>query len=118
MTATTFGPYPAIVRDWHDGDTCGLDIDLGFDHTIVTKSFDDSRRLACRIYGINAPELATAAGKAALAYAQTLCPPGTLVTVTSHGWDKYGGRFDGEITLPDKRSYGQAMIDAGMAVKM
>jgi hypothetical protein len=43
-----FGPYPAVVRDWHDGDTCHIDVDLGFGLILS---------LSCRIFGINAPEL-------------------------------------------------------------
>ena len=27
----TFGPYPAVVTDWHDeSDTCHANLDLGF----------------------------------------------------------------------------------------
>ena len=48
--------------------------------------------------------------------AETLLPPGTLCTVVSHGWDKYGGRFDGSITLPDGSDFGERMITAGQAV--
>jgi endonuclease YncB( thermonuclease family) len=103
-----YGPYKAIVADWHDGDTCHMNLDLGFGLVLA---------LSCRVYGINAPELNTDAGKAALAYALQVCPPGTAVTVMSHGWDKYGGRFDGEITLPDARDFGLVMLTAGQAVK-
>lgn len=114
---STFGPYPAKVLDWHDGDTAHLDIDVGFAHRVIAYGLDGSVQMSCRIYGINAPELNTDAGKAALAYAQTLCPNGTMVTVVSHSWDKYGGRFDGDVFLPDGRNLGQAMIDAGQAVR-
>jgi endonuclease YncB( thermonuclease family) len=112
----TFGPYPARVHDLHDGDTVYLDIDLGFDHLITARDWSGSPRLACRVYGINAPELSTAAGKTALAYAQTLLTPGMIVHVTSHGWDKYGGRFDGTITLPDGTDFATLMIQSGNAV--
>jgi endonuclease YncB( thermonuclease family) len=113
-----FGPYPGKVINVHDGDTVALDIDLGFDHLIAGEDWDGKTRLSCRIYGINAPELNTPEGKDALAYAQTLLPLGTRVRVTSHGWDKYGGRFDGWIILPDGRDFGSAMIAAGHAVVM
>lgn len=103
---TTFGPYPAVVADVHDGDTMTLTIDLGFDISLRTK---------CRCYGINAPELATAEGKTALAYALTLIKPGDKCIVASHGWDKYGGRVDGAITLADGRDFGVAMVTAGHA---
>jgi endonuclease YncB( thermonuclease family) len=112
-----YGPYPAVVTDWHDGDTCHMNIDLGFANYAMGHDLDGKAILSCRIYGINAPELSTDAGKAALAYAQQLCPDNTKVTVLSHGWDKYGGRFDGSITLPDGSDFGQAMIAAGQAVK-
>jgi len=111
-----FGPYPAIVRDWHDGDTAHLDLDLGFGFELRAHNLDGKPRLSARVYGINAPELSTKAGKTALAYAQKLCPAETAVTVTSHGWDKYGGRFDATITLPDGKDFGAAMLAAGHAV--
>lgn len=112
----TFGPYPARIVAIHDGDTMTLDIDLGFDHIISGQDFAGKTRLACRVYGINAPELSTDTGKAALAFAETLVKPGMLVTVLSHGWDKYGGRFDGTITLPDGSDFAKAMLDSGNAV--
>jgi endonuclease YncB( thermonuclease family) len=66
MTARTFGPYPGTVVSVHDGDTCTIALDLGFGLTFTGAT--------CRVYGINAPELVTQAGKDALAYAQTLLP--------------------------------------------
>ena len=104
---TVYGPYPAVVVSIHDGDTMTLDLDLGFNLTF---------RSNCRVYGINAPELATQAGKDALTYAETLVKPGDKVTTLSHGWDKYGGRFDGSVTLPDGTDFGTLMLDSGHAV--
>lgn len=112
----TYGPYPARVLDVHDGDTCHLDVDLGFGITATAYTVTGHPRLSCRVWGINAPELDTDAGKAARDYARTLLTPGLLVEVLSHGFDKYGGRFDGQITLPDGRDFGQTMIAAGHAV--
>jgi endonuclease YncB( thermonuclease family) len=103
---TAFGPYPARVVDVHDGDTVVLDIDLGFDHLISGRDWDGRTRLSCRVFGINAPELVTAAGKAARAYAQEL---------VSYGWDKYGGRFDGDVRLADGRSFADIMVSGGHA---
>jgi endonuclease YncB( thermonuclease family) len=113
---STFGPYKSRVDLVHDGDTVYLTIDLGFDHQIDSHGIDGTPRLACRVFGINAPELSTDAGKAALAYAQTLLKPGDIVQVISHGWDKYGGRFDGAITLADGRDFAQLMLSSGNAV--
>lgn len=111
-----FGPYPGVVRDWHDGDTCHIDVDLGFGEFLSSHDLDGHPVVSCRVYGINAPELGTPAGREALASALTFCPPGTRVTVTSHGWDKYGGRFDGTITLPDGSDFAALMLAAGQAV--
>jgi endonuclease YncB( thermonuclease family) len=122
----TFGPYPARCAAIHDGDTATLDIDLGFDHLISGQDWDGKTRLSCRVYGINSPELSTDAGKAALAYAQTLLKPGDICQVLSHGWDKYGGRFDGTITLAAQYTAGgytgsdfaSLMLASGNAVVM
>jgi micrococcal nuclease len=102
----TFGPWPAVVLDVHDGDTMTLVIDLGFDLTI---------RMACRIHGINAPELRTQEGKDARAFALTLVQPGDAVRVVSKGWDKYGGRFDGIVWLADGREFNATMLETGHA---
>lgn len=106
-----FGPYPATVVDWHDGDTCHVDLDLGFGIHLMAP-------VACRLWGIDAPELKLEEGKVSRDYARELCPPGTDVTVVSHGWDKWKGRFDGQLTLPDGRDFSQAMLDAGQAVPL
>lgn len=106
-----FGPYPAKVISEHDGDTITLDIDLGFGIHIVSG-------LACRIYGINAPELSTPAGKAALEFVKATLKIGDQVLVTSHGWDKYGGRFDGSVTLPDGRDFALVLLAANQAAPM
>ena len=104
--SATYGPYPAIVAAVHDGDTCHLDLDLGFGLVLG---------LSCRCYGIDAPELATKLGPPARDFAATLLPLGSQVTVLSHGWDKYAGRFLGEITLADGRSFSDVMISADQA---
>lgn len=113
-----YGPYPARVDSVHDGDTVLLDLDLGFGHLMAARDIRGRAWLSCRVYGINAPELSTDAGVKARDYAQKLLPVGLIVTVVSHGWDKYGGRFDGDITLPDGTDFGRTMIDAGMAVPL
>jgi endonuclease YncB( thermonuclease family) len=123
-----FGPYDATVNSLHDGDTFELDVildrrsratiarpdvDLGFGvhrtlHGLVWRG-------ACRLFGCNANELRTDAGKAALAHLQTLLALGARITVNSHGWDKFGGRFDGAVTLGDGRDLAATMIADGFA---
>lgn len=114
---TRYGPYIGIVRDWHDGDTAHIDLDLGFGWVLLAYNpITGKPQWSCRILGINAPELSTDAGKTAHAYAEQLCPPGTAIVAVSNGWDKYGGRWDGTITLPDGTDFGQQMLNAGQAV--
>jgi endonuclease YncB( thermonuclease family) len=104
---TVFGPYRGVVDRVQDGDTIYIKLDLGFDLTVYAR---------VRVYGINAPELSTDAGKVAKAYAITICPTGASVSVLSHGWDAYGGRIDGAITLPDGTDFATRMVDSGNAV--
>jgi endonuclease YncB( thermonuclease family) len=123
-----FGPYDAIVVSEHDGDTLDLDvhlekrryrvsgpIDLGF-NIQLRKDGVWLAKQAVRTFGDNAAELSTPSGKAALAYLQQLLPLGTHVTLLSEGWDKYGSRVDGTVTLPDGRDLVATMIAAGYAV--
>lgn len=124
----TFGPYVATVAKIHDGDTidvnillfpvgkvrAGHEIDLGF-NVWRTPRGTEIRGQSVRLAGCNAPELATAAGKAALAFLETLLTVGDTVTVTDQGWDKYGGRIDGQVTLADGRDLTTVMIAAGQA---
>jgi endonuclease YncB( thermonuclease family) len=104
----TFGPYPATVIKLHDGDTIIVDLDLGFGIHSVD--------IHCRVYGINAPELITPEGKTSLAFAQQLLAIGAQIKIISHGWDKFGGRFDGAVIMGDGRNFSDVMINAGMAV--
>lgn len=118
--AAVFGPYPAVVTDWHDGDTCHANLDLGFAIYLYGHDLDGKPVFSLRIFGINAPELAdpSGSGKAALAYAEQICPPGTHVTVVSHGFDKYGSRADCTLKLPDGTDFAGLMLESGHAVPM
>lgn len=124
---TTYGPYVATVVAIHDGDTIDVDLTLakvGKQKADVDLGFNVHRdpagivleRQSVRLLGCNAPELATPAGKDALAFIETLLKIGDRVTLVSHGWDKYGGRIDGQITLADGRDLVATMITAGHAV--
>lgn len=114
MTAV-YGPYPAVILDFHDGDTFHANLDLGFGIILAAYNTAGKAVLSCRVLGIDTPELGTSQGPAAKAAAERLCPPGTAVMITSHGWDKYGGRFDGVVTLPDGSDLAVAMIATGLA---
>lgn len=127
MTVKTFGPYQATVSEIHDGDTIAVDVvlahptgrypgdkDLGFG-VHRTRTGIVLEAMWVRLYGCNAPELATPAGKDALAYLLTLVKVGDPVTLLSYGWDKYGGRIDGTIQLHDGRDLTAVMIAAGHA---
>src|ERR1700712_4225515 len=88
--------YGATVVDIHDGDTLHLEVDLGLD--IDTK-------LTVRLYGLNAPELSTPEGKAALVWVQQWftanAPTGKCVlhTIKDHR-EKYG-RYLGVVLSAD-----------------
>lgn len=115
---TTY-PYPlAVVRDVHDGDTIGLDIDLGFKQALLTRNpITGKRQFTCRLFGINAPELGTPEGAAARDFLASLLPPGTRVMVESKDWDAYQGRYDAVVTrVGDLVSVNDVMVEAGYAV--
>lgn len=115
MGSEIYGPYRGVVDLAHDGDTVNIKLDLGFDITIYAR---------VRVKGINSPELSTMAGIKAKRFAQRVLLPGTKVLVYSHGWDKYGGRVDGDIEIlePYKydglpyRNFATLMLDSGNAV--
>lgn len=113
----TLYTYRGRVINEYDGDTITFDIDLGFGIRLPGEDWHGKTELSCRVFGINAPEKNTPEGKQALAYAQTLVPLGTICTVTSHNWDKYGGRYDGDVTLPDGSDFATRMVNAGHAVR-
>lgn len=123
----TFGPYKASVSAIHDGDT--LDVDVLLRPMRVARDVDQDLgfqihrrsggiwlvKQSVRLKGCNAPELATAAGKTALVFLETLVKVGDPVTLTSYGWDKYGGRIDGTIQTLTGLDLTAEMIRSGNA---
>jgi micrococcal nuclease len=101
--------YQATVLRVVDGDTMHFDLDLGIDVHI---------RIGCRVAHINAPEMSTAEGKAAKAWAVTWLtangPMFTVRTIKDHQ-EKYG-RYLVEILSASGADFGSAMITAGQAV--
>lgn len=107
--------YTGTVLSVHDGDTLTArliadPVDVGFG-TRVTASQDQ----VCRLLGMNARELAMPGGPEARDHLTALLGAGPL-RVTSVKWDKYGGRADCLIQLPDGTSVTDLMIRDGYAL--
>lgn len=99
--------YDALVLKVVDGDTVDLRIDLGFSiHT-------DMR---VRLYGINAPEMNTQAGKDARAFLLSMVAEGSTITVRTlkDRQEKYGRYL--AIIYAAVGSVNTAMVDNGHAV--
>lgn len=108
---TTAYSYRAVVVRVIDGDTVVADLDLGLGVWLRGYSY--------RVAGVDAPELHGAskvAGEVAKTYLEELLPAGTLVQASTVKADKYGGRYDAQLTLEDGRSVAQLLLEAGMAV--
>lgn len=87
--------YRATITGIHDGDTITVDIDLGFG--VVMKA----QRI--RLYGINAPELNTPEGVAALTALKTVLSVGQTISVETkkqEGDKEKYGRWLGTVMAP------------------
>ncbi|CAA7625295.1 thermonuclease family protein [Magnetospirillum sp. UT-4] len=104
---TLSGPYAAQVVRVLDGDTfeARVRIWLGLDQTIRV-----------RLLGIDAPELRgpcpQAAAAARDALARLLGDGPALLTRIAH--DKYGGRIDAAVSLPNGEDVATVMLGAGL----
>jgi micrococcal nuclease len=103
--------YAATVRSIHDADSLRADVDLGWSTW--------RRNEPLRLLGIDAPELSTPAGKAALAHLRTLLTVGQTITVqTVKDEREKFGRMLAVIwpgPTPAGLSVNQLLIDAGHA---
>lgn len=99
--------YSAVVLEVEDGDGLKADVDLGFHAWIRDQPF--------RLLGVNAREKSEPGGMEAKANLAALLPPGTAVTLTSVKPDKYGGRMDAHVTLPDGTDLSSLLISTGWA---
>lgn len=100
----------ATVVDHYDGDTLYADIDLGMELT--------RQRMPVRLAGIDTPELRPLqpGAKEAKAFLVSLLPVGTLVALSSVGYDKYGPRVDAIVTRSsDGLNVNDEMIRTGFA---
>jgi endonuclease YncB( thermonuclease family) len=94
-----------------DGDTMNVGVDLGM--RIATET-------AVRVYGINAPELSTQAGRDAKLWAiqwfKTHCPDGKFIIDTQKDSTEKYGRYLATITAPDGAVFNTDIVAAGHAV--
>lgn len=100
--------YKAEVVEVHDGDTLTVSIDLGFSVTLENEHL--------RLYGLDAPELSSPAGKTSAEYAQSILPSGTpiMVRTIKDKKEKYG-RYLAIVFLADGRNFNEMLIATGMA---
>lgn len=100
--------YAATVVRHVDGDTTHVAVDPGFDLEI---------RLTVRWAGLDAPELSTPEGKAALAWVESTMPVGSRVLLrTRKDHREKFGRYLGTFILSDGTNVNEALIAAGHAV--
>jgi endonuclease YncB( thermonuclease family) len=99
--------YAARVVRVIDGDTLVADVDLGFQMWVHAQSF--------RLLGINAREHTQPGGREAAAHLSATLAPDTVVRLTSVKPDKFGGRYDALITLPDGSDLATVLISTGWA---
>jgi endonuclease YncB( thermonuclease family) len=94
-----------------DGDTFRCDVDLGLDL--------EKRRLPIRLFGINAPELGQPGSLEARDHLRRLLPIGTMISLRSVGYDKYGPRVDAVVIRNlDAVNVNEAMLAAGHATRL
>lgn len=88
-----------------DGDTVELAVNCGFNVWVHAQAF--------RLVGCNAIEHDQPGGVEATANLSQLLPVGSVVSLTSIRPDKFGGRYDAVITLPDGRDLVQVLLASG-----
>lgn len=98
--------YDAEVLKVVDGDTVDLRVDLGF--SIFTE-------MRVRLYGINAPELNTQAGKDARAWLLNKLLPNITVRTIKDRQEKYG-RYLAVLLDESGNSINEQMVAVGHAV--
>lgn len=93
MTPLSTRIFGGVVWRVVDGDTVDVLCDLDVFEVWLMRRF--------RLLGCNARETHEPGGKEAKANLAALLPVGTHIGVTSVRMDKFGGRYDAHITLPD-----------------
>ena len=108
--------YTGVVLDVHDGDSARFHltadpVDIGFEVTITGTSVQ-----VCRFLGYNSIELDSPGGVEARDHLAGILGRGPL-RVVSVKRDKYAGRFDGIVYLPDGTSVADVMVADGYAAR-
>lgn len=100
--------YAATIARVVDGDTVHAEVDFGC---------DTYRRMTLRLYGINAPELNTAAGKEARAFLAEMVE-GRAVTLhtVKDRTEKYGRYLATLFIAGKQQSVNETMVATGHAV--
>lgn len=105
--------YNAVIQSVHDGDSIHASVSLGFG--IWHGSEDSVPGVMLRIAGLNARELSEEGGEEARDHLAELLPAGTAVTLRTVKPDKFGGRYDADVELPDGSDLGDRLIAEGWA---
>lgn len=103
---------PAVVDYVLDGDTFAAGVKIDDDITITVR---------VRLINVDTPEMNGMCeseidkAHAAKEFVSELLPVGTVVDLQNIKDDKYLGRIDANVILPDGRDVGRVMIDSGLA---
>jgi micrococcal nuclease len=106
------GPVPAVVERMVDGDTIGVRAHIWLDQQITVR---------VRLAGVNTPEITRPEcererelAEAAKAFVESLAPVEVELFDIQH--DKYAGRVDARVVLPDGRDLGVLVLAEGHGV--
>lgn len=105
-------PIPARVTQVIDGDTFWVVFLYGA--TADGSSAGVPFKIKIRLPDVNAPELNTQEGQHVRDVVKSLIE-NKIVTLEILRWDKYGGRLDGRITLPDGTDLSSYLISNNLA---
>ena len=108
-TRAMLGEFDGLSGKVVDGDTLDCIFNLGLGIVVTGR---------VRLFGINAPEISSLAGKAARDFLKTLLPEGTLVRIETFEREKFG-RFLSEVFRTvglQMVNVSQEMVDAGHAI--
>lgn len=112
LTSVNAADLTMPVKGVYDGDTF---------YSELCALPDPLKSVSIRIIGIDTPEIRTTCasekvkGYEAKAYLEKLLSGQSEILVKNVEWDKYGGRIDGDVFLPDGTSVAVKMIESGLA---